>query len=59
MKDSTNTIINIAKVVGVNASAISVSLASVNQLLTTISVSLATIYTIYKFIKDIKTKKNA
>jgi hypothetical protein len=54
MKDS---LIHIAQVVGANTAALTVALSNINALLTTISLILATIYTIYKFFKEIFPKK--
>jgi hypothetical protein len=49
MKDTT---INVVKVVGVNAAALSNMFTHVNEVLTAISLTLASAYTIYKFVKD-------
>lgn len=54
MKDTTT---HIAQVVGANAAAWSLTFTHINELLTSISLVLATAYTIYKFIKEWK-KKN-
>lgn len=53
MRDTT---IHIAQVVGANAAAWTVALQDINTLLTTISVVLASAYTVYKFIKELKKK---
>ncbi len=55
MKDSTTHII---QVIGANAAALGVTFSHINELLTSISLTLATAYTIYKFIKEINTKNN-
>ncbi len=49
-----DTTINIIKVVGTNAAAFGVTLSQINEALTALSLTLATAYTIYKFIKDLK-----
>ncbi len=55
MNDST--IVNISKVVGVNAAAVTSMFANLNEFLTTLTLSLSTAYTLYKIIKDIREKK--
>jgi len=50
MKDS-------VQVVVANASAVGISIASVNEILTLISLLLATSYTIYKFAQTVNDKK--
>lgn len=55
---SDSTIVNISKVVGVNAAAITSMFAHLNEFLTTLALSLSTFYTLYKIIKDIRTGKN-
>ena len=62
MIDSTHThsaLVHIAKVVSANVAAWTVALTNLNSLLTTISILLATSYTIYKFVKEIKSNKKS
>ena len=57
MNDSTSTVTHIIQVAGANVAALSITLSHVNDLLTTISLVLASSYTIYKLVKEWKTKK--
>ena len=51
------TIAHISQVIGVNASAVGVALSHINEMLTTLSLTLATGFTIYKMIKEWKSNK--
>jgi hypothetical protein len=53
--DSTGT--HIIQVVGANAAALGITFASINEMLTALSLTLATGYTLYKWIKDLSSKK--
>lgn len=55
MKDSA--LVEITKVVGVNASAVGVMFTHLNESLTSLALTLSSIYTLYKLYKEIKTKK--
>ena len=54
MKDST---IQVAQVIGANATAWAVALNNINVLLISISTVLATAFTIYKWVKALKENK--
>jgi hypothetical protein len=54
MKDS---IIHVAQVAGVNATAWLITFGEINQLLTTLSLLSAIIFTLYKLYKEIKRNK--
>tara|TARA_R100001530_G_scaffold135781_1_gene113906 strand:+ start:2041 stop:2208 length:168 start_codon:yes stop_codon:yes gene_type:complete len=51
-------VVDSIQVMTANGSAIGLNLTSCNEVLTFISLSLAIIFTIYKFTKDAKKKKN-
>ncbi len=55
---TTTAITHIAQVVGVNAAAVSVAFTNINELLTTLSLVLASGYTLYRWFKDLKKKKS-
>ncbi len=52
------TIQHICQVVGANVAAVTIALTNINQMLTTLSLVLASAYTIYKFIIEFKNRKN-
>ena len=54
MKDSLQTVIDTAKVIGAAGAATGVTIANINGVLTTISICLAIGYTIWKWRKDYK-----
>ena len=56
MNDSTSTVTHIIQVVGANVAALSITLSKINDLLTTLSLVLASGYTVYKILKEWKTK---
>lgn len=58
MEIQDTTITHIAQVIAVNASAVSIAFAHINELLTTLSLTLACAYTIYKWIKDHSKKED-
>jgi hypothetical protein len=49
-----NTIFDVAKVIVLNVTALGISLSTVKEIIQIISLTLAAIYTGYKFIKEIK-----
>ena len=51
-----HTIATVAQVVGANAAAWSMAFTNINGLLTSISLVLASTFTLYKFIKEFKKK---
>ena len=51
-------VVDSIQVMTANGSAIGLNLTSCNEVLTFISISLAIIFTIYKFTKDAKKAKN-
>ena len=56
MNDSTS--VHIIQVVGANAAALGITITHVNEMLTALSLALATAYTVYKFVKDLRKKNN-
>ncbi|MCD6017291.1 MAG: hypothetical protein K0S53_412 [Bacteroidetes bacterium] len=58
MNDSTSTFTHIVQVVGANVAALSITLSQINDLLTTLSLVLASSYTVYKLVKDLRKKKD-
>jgi hypothetical protein len=55
MNDST--IVNVSKVVGVNAAAVTSMFTHLNEFLTALTLSLSAGYTLYKILQDIRKKK--
>ena len=53
MKD---TVIHVAQVAGVNIAAWAITFGEINQLLTTVSLLSAIIFTLYKLYKEVKKK---
>ena len=49
-----NTLFDVAKVILLNVTALGISLSTVKEIIQIISLTLAAIYTGYKFIKEIK-----
>lgn len=49
-----NTLFDVAKVIVLNVTALGISLSTVKEIIQIISLTLAAIYTGYKFIKEIK-----
>lgn len=56
MNDST--IVNISKVVGVNAAAVTSMFTNLNEFLTAFTLSLSAAYTLFKLIKDLRPKRS-
>jgi len=52
MKDSLQTVIDIAKVIGATGAATGITIADINGGLTTVSICLAISYTVWKWYKD-------
>ena len=57
--DTTNHVTHIAQVVSANAAAWGIALTNLNTVLTTLSITLATSYTIYKWFKELKNKQGS
>ena len=58
MQDThSHTLTSILQVVGANAAALGITFSQINEMLTALSLMLASAFTIYKFFKEIKSKK--
>ena len=51
--------IHVAQVIGVNGSAVAIFVANINAILTGVSVTLAIIYTSWKFYNDYQDRKKS
>jgi hypothetical protein len=55
--NSDSTGVHIAQVIGANASAWTIAFTHLNEALTALSLALASAYTVYKFVGEIRKKK--
>jgi hypothetical protein len=57
--ETNNMFKHIAQVLAVNISALTITLSEINGFLTTLSLTLASAYTIYKFFKEFRNRDNS